>query len=136
MLTSGKSDAELIKAAKPRKKPIGWQNGNVDEVTEDVSQSGDPMFKCVCSCVDEAQETWKIWVNLVDKGKGAWLLSRLCAARGVASKYAAGSVDASDLTGPLRLKLGLEERRSMPDRLKAEDFGPPSASVISIRNAG
>ena len=57
MQTSGKSDAELIKAAKPRKKPIGWRDGNVDEVSEDVSQYGDPMFKCLCSCDDEAEET-------------------------------------------------------------------------------
>jgi hypothetical protein len=58
----------------------------------------------------------------------------MCGARG-GVKYAAGSVDASDLRGPVRLKLGLEKRRGMPDRLKVEDFAPVASSVISLNRA-
>jgi len=128
--TSGKSEAELAKAG--RKKKPGWKNdGNIDEVTDDVSQSGDPMFRVDASYI-EAEETYKVRVFLVDKGKGAWLLRRLCSARGVASNYDAGSVDGSDLIGPVRLKVGLDRR----GWLKVEDFAAPGSAVVNLRSAG
>ena len=130
MQTSGKSEAELVKAG--RKKKPGWKNdGTIDEVTDDVSQSGDPMFRVDASYI-EAEETYKVRVFLVDKGKGAWLLRRLCSARGVASNYDAGSVDGSDLIGPVRLKVGLDRR----GWLKVEDFAAPGSAVVNLRSAG
>jgi hypothetical protein len=109
--TSGKSDAELVKGAARRKLPKTpiWVDGEIEEVTEDISQNGDPMFKSLCSFVDAAGEKWTLRLHLVDKGKGALLLRRACAARGVAEKYDAGSVDQSDLPGPVRMKLGTEK---------------------------
>src|SRR5215472_9480444 len=115
MQTSGKSEAELARAVRKRKP--GWKNGNIDEVTDDVSEAGDPMFKIDASYI-EADETYKVRTYLVDKGKGAWLLRRLCSAQGVASKYDAGSVDGSDLIGPLRLKINIDRRGWS----KVEDF--------------
>jgi hypothetical protein len=132
MLTSGKSETEL---------PTGWQeDGEIEEVTEVVNRHGDPMFKCPCSFVDATKKKWSLTAHLVDKGKGAWLLRRLCSARGVASLYDAGSVDASDLTpGPIRLKVGIEKGRDgWPDRLRVEDFAPPASdsAVVNLRSAG
>jgi hypothetical protein len=134
MLTSGKSEDELKKAARPKKKPTGWFDGDNEEVTEDSSQNGDPMFKCVCSFTDTVGEKWTLRVNLVDKGKGALLLRRLCAARGVAAKYDAGSVDQSDLPGPVRLKVKIRKQRGWPDRLEVEDFAPRAAASSSVVN--
>ena len=129
MQTSGKSEAELATASR-QKKP-GWKNdGNIDEVTDDVSQNDDPMFKVECS-YSEADQTYKVRVFLVDKGKGAWLLRRLCAARGIASNYDAGSVDGSDLIGPVRLKVGLDRR----GWLKVEDFAAPGSAVVNLNRA-
>lgn len=143
MLTSGKSDAELIKDARRKKisqNQVGWRDGDIEEVSEDISQNGDPMFKCLCSFVDAAQEKWSLTVHLVDKGKGAFILRRLCTARGVAAKYDAGSVDASDLVGPVRMKTAIDRRRGWPDRLKVEDFAPlaSASSVVTplLRSAG
>ena len=135
MLTSGKSESELVKAAVRRKLPTGWKDGDIEEVSEDISSKENPMFKCLCSFVDEAQEKWSLTVYLVDKGKGAWLLRRACTARGIASKYDSGSVDASDLVGPLRLKLGIDKRRGWPERLKVEDFAAADSSVVNLRAA-
>jgi hypothetical protein len=132
MLTSGKSESELVKAAGRRKLPTGWKDGDIEEVSEDVSSKENPMFKSLCSFVDEAGEKWTVPVYLVDKGKGAVLLRRACAARGVADKYDAGRVDASDLVGPCRFKLAIEKRRGWPDRLKVEDFAPRAAAASVV----
>jgi hypothetical protein len=134
MLTSGKSESELVKAAVRRKLPTGWKDGDIEEVSEDISSKENPMFKCLGSFVHETQEKWSVPVYLVDKGKGAVLLRRLCAARGVAAKYDAGCVDASDLVGPVRMKLGIDKRRGWPDRLKVEDFAPRAAASSSVVN--
>src|SRR3954468_11629290 len=113
METSGKSDAELVKAARRKKLPKTpiWVDGDIEEVIEAISQNEDPMFKCLCSFVDEAGEKWTLRVYLVDKGKGAVLLRRACAARGVVSSYDAGSVDQGDLPGPCRLKIAIQKRK-------------------------
>jgi hypothetical protein len=138
MKTSGRSDAELVKAARHKNLPRpAWVDGEIEEVIEDISQKEKEMFKCRCSFLDAEGEKWTIRVNLVDEGKGALLLRRLCTARGVAEKYDAGSVDSNDLLGPCRMKIGIQKRRGWPDRLIAEDFAPPASSpVVNIRAAG
>jgi hypothetical protein len=134
--TSGKGDAELLKGARRKKLPTGWQDdAEIEEVVEAISQNDNPMFKCLCSFVDAAGEKWTLTVYLVDRGKGALLLRHACAARGVLAKYDAGSVDQSDLPGPVRLKVGLDKRRGWPDRLKVEDFAPRVAPVVQLRSA-
>ena len=139
MKTSGKSDAELLKAARPKKLPTGWHDGDIEEVTEAVSQRGNEMFKCLCSFVDATGEKWALTVYLTDTPKGGLILRHACAARGVLAKFEAGAVDQSDLPGPVRMKIGIEKRPRWPDRLIVEDFAPPAAasSVVALhRSAG
>lgn len=137
MKTSGKSEVELKRSAN-RKMPTGWQDdAEIEEVTEDVSQAGNEMFKCLCAFVDAGGHKWNLTVYLTDTEKGAWLLRRACQARGVVQKYDAQCVDQSDLPGPVRLKVGIEKRKGWADRLKVEDFAARDSSpVVQLRSAG
>ena len=136
MRTSGKSDAELLKDARPKKFPkTGLYDGDIEQVTEEVSKNNNEMFKCIVTFDDASNEKWTLTVYLTDTPKGGWLLRRCCAARGVLAKFEAGSVDQSDLPGPVRLKIGIEKgRRGWPDRLIVEDFAPPASASSGVQN--
>ena len=136
--TSGKSDAELVKSARRKKlpKPAWYDNGEIEEVTEDVSQAGNEMFKCLCSFVDAAGEKWTLTTYLTDTPKGGLLLRHACSARAVLAKFEDGAVDQSDLPGPCRMKIGIEKGRGgWPDKLKVEDFAASGSVVPLVRAA-
>jgi hypothetical protein len=86
---------------------------------------------------DAAGTEWTLFDYLTDTGKGGLKLRHACAARGVLAQFEAGSVDASDLPGPVRVKIGIEKRRGWPDRLIILDYAAAAASgVVNLRAAG
>jgi hypothetical protein len=135
--SSGKSETELVKAASRKLPKPDWYDADIDEVTEDTSKRGTEMFKAKVPFTDAAGTVWTLFDYLTDTPKGGFRLRRCCAARGVLAKLEAGSVDASDLPGPVRIKIGIEKRRSWPDRLVIEDYAAAdSSSVVNLRAAG
>jgi hypothetical protein len=138
--SGGKSEAELTKAARPKKLPTGWfDEADIEDVVETTSQNNNDMFKSTVSFVDHAGEKWSVIAYLLDTPKTALLFRHACAARGaeVLAKFEAGSVDASDLLGPVRVELKIRKQKGWPDRLEVEDFAPPASSVVALhRNAG
>jgi hypothetical protein len=136
--TSGKSEAELLKTARPKKLPKpGWYDGDIEDVAEDISKNNNEMFKGTAAFFDAAGEKWTLTFYLTDTPKGGLILRHACAARGVLEKFEAGSVEASDLPGPVRVKVGIEKRKGWPDRLIVEDFAARAASsVVNFRSAG
>lgn len=136
MKTSGKSEEELRKAARPKKFPTGWHDGEIEDAQETTSQNNNDMFRCTVSFFDRDGEKWSLTTFLLDTPKTGLVLRHACAARGVLEKFEAGAVEASDLPGPCRVKVGIEKRKGWPDRLKVEDFAPPSSSsVVNLRAA-
>ena len=85
----------------------------------------------------EAAGTFFLFDYLTDTDKGGLKFRHCCAARGVLAKFEAGSVDASDLPGPVRIKIGIEKRKGWPDRLIVLDYMAAAASpVVNLRAAG
>jgi hypothetical protein len=135
--TSGRSEEELRKAARRKLPKAGWYDGDIEDALETTSQNNNEMFKCTVSFVDQAGEKWTLTTYLLDTPKTGLIFRHACAARGVLAKFEAGSVDQSDLPGPVRIKIGIEKRRGWPDRLIIEDYAAPaSASVVNLRSAG
>src|ERR1700730_12931157 len=137
MRTSGRSKSELVKAASRKLPKPDWYDSNISEVTEDTSKRGNEMFKATVVFFDAAGEEWTLTDYLTDTAKGGLKFRHACAARGVLAKFEAGSVDQSDLPGPVRIKIGIEKRRGWPDRLVIEDYAAPAASsVVNLRAGG
>ena len=63
---------------------------------------------------------WTLTDYLTDTDKGGLKFRDACAARGVLDKFEAGYVEASDLPGPVRIKVGVEKRRGCAQILPVE----------------
>lgn len=132
--SGSKSEAELRKAARPKNLPTGWQDGEIEDALETTSQNNNEMFKCTVSFIDHDGEKWSVVTYLLDTPKTALVFRHACAARGVLAQFESGSVDASDLPGPVRVKVKIRKQKGWPDRLEVEDFAPPAASsVVQLR---
>jgi hypothetical protein len=132
MRTSGKPESVLAKEANRKLPRPDWYDASITEVMEDTSKRGNEMLKATV-VFDAAETEWTLFDYLTDTAKGGLKLRRCCAARGMAAKFEAGFVEASDLPGPVRVKLGIEKRRGWPDRLVIEDYAAPAAEVVALR---
>lgn len=140
---SGNQSEEELRKAAHRKKLAeeGWYVGEIEDVSETTSKQENDMFKGTASFTDKLGERWTVPLYLLDHPKRpetGLLLRHACAARGpdVLAKFQAGSVDASDLIGPVRLKIRHRKQRGWPDRLEVCDFAAVDSSVVPLRTAG
>jgi hypothetical protein len=135
--TSGGSEEELKKSASRKLPKAGWYDGEIEDALETTSQNNNDMFKCTVSFTDAAQVKFTLTTYLLDTPKTGLVLRHACLARGVLAKFEESrSVDASDLPGPVRVKIGIEKRRGWADRLKVEDFAAVDSSVVALHRAG
>jgi hypothetical protein len=65
-------------------------------------------------------------------------LRHCCAARGaeVLAKFEAGLIEASDLPGPVRVKIGIEKRRGFRDRNVILDYEAVGSAVVAFAKTG
>ena len=136
MKTSGRSEAEAVKAASRRLLKSAWCDATISEASEQESKRGNDMMKITVIVDDGAGEERTFTDYLTDTAFGGVKLRHCCAARGVLAKFEAGSIDQSDFPGPVRVKIGVEKRRGYADRNIIEDYAAADSSVVSLRSAG
>jgi hypothetical protein len=74
---------------------------------------------------------------LTDTGLGSLKLRHCCAARGVLAKFEAGTIEATDLPGPVRVKIAVEKGRGgFAPRNVILDYEAADSSVVNLRAAG
>src|SRR5271168_4551192 len=131
MKTSGRDEATAAKDANRSLLKLGKYDGVIREVSEYISPGGNETMKCI---VDVAGRTFTDY--LTDTELGGLKLRHCCAARGVLAKFAAGSIEASHLPGPVRVKVGIEKRRGFRDRNVILDYEAVDSSVVAFEKAG
>jgi hypothetical protein len=135
MLTSKRSLDELKKAASREPPKAGDYDADITNVKADTSKRGNDMFVATVVFTDAGGWEWTLTDYLTDTDKGGLKLRNACAARGVLEKFEAGFVEASDLPGPVRIKVKIRKQRGWPDKLEVEDYAP-RADVVALRRAG
>jgi hypothetical protein len=133
MKTSGRDEATAAKDANRALLKLGKYDGVIREVSEYISPGGNETMKCI---VDVAGRTFTDY--LTDTELGGLKLRHACAARGadVLAKFTAGSIEASDLPGPVRVKIGIEKKRGFRDRNIILDYEAVDSSVVAFAKAG
>jgi hypothetical protein len=129
--TTGRSEEQAAKDANRALLKLGKYNGTIKEVSEYVSDRDNETFKCI---VEVAGRTFTDY--LTDTELGGLKLRHCCAARGVLAKFEAGLIEASDLPGPVVVKIGIEKKRGFRDRNVILDyFEAVDSSVVSFPKA-
>jgi hypothetical protein len=134
--TSGRSEAEAVKAASRKLLKSAWYDATISEASEQESRRGNDMMKLTVVVDDGAGEERTFTDYLTDTAFGGAKLRHCCAARGVLAEFEAGSIDQSDFPGPVRVKIGVEKKRGYPDRNVIEDYAAAESGVVTLRAAG
>jgi hypothetical protein len=134
--TSGRSEAEAVKAASRKLLKSAWYDATISEASEQESRRGNETMKLTVVVDDGAGEQRTFTDYLTDIGLGSLKLRHCCAARGVLVKFETGAIEQSDFPGPVRVKIGVEKRRGYADRNVIEDYAAVDSSVVTLRAAG
>jgi hypothetical protein len=131
--TSGRSEEEAAKDANRALLKLGKYDATITEVSEYISDRGNETFKCIVVVGDRT-----LTDHLTDTKASGLRLRHCCAARGVLAKFEAGFIEASDLPGPVRVKIGIRKgTRAYPgDRNEILDYEAVASSVVNLRAAG
>lgn len=130
MKTSGRSEAEAAKDANRALLKLGKYDATITEVSEYISPRGNETFKCIVVVGDRTFTDY-----LTDTDFGGLKLRHCCASRGVLAKFESGSIEAADLPGPVRVKIGIEKRRGFRDRNVILDYEAVDSSVVAFQKA-
>jgi hypothetical protein len=136
--TSGRSEAEAVKAASRKLLKSAWYDATISEASEQQSRRGNDMMK-ITVVVDDGAGEHRIFTDyLTDTSLGGVKLRHACAARGVLAKFESGLIDQSDFPGPLRVKVGVEKGKGgFGPRNVLEDYAAADSSVVhQLRSAG
>ena len=138
MRTSGRSEAEAVKAASRKLLKSAWYEGTISEASEQQSRRGNDMMKITVVVDDGAGEHRTFTDYLTDTPLGGVKLRHACAARGVLAKFESGLIDQADLPGSLRVKVGVEKGKGgFGPRNVLEDYAEADLSVVhQLRSAG
>jgi hypothetical protein len=134
--TSGRSEAEAVKAAARKLLKSGWYAATITEASEQESRRGNDMMKITVIVSDGTGGERTFTDYLTDTALGGLKLRHACAARGVLANFEAGTIDASDLPGPLRVKVGTEKGRAgFAPRNVLLDYEAVDSSIVAFRSA-
>ena len=136
MKTSGRSEATATKDANRALLKLGKYDGIITEVSEYISPRGNDTLKLTVVVYDSAGEERTFTDYLTDTAFGGVKLRHCCAARGVLAKFDARLIEASDLPGPVRVKIGIEKRRGFRDRNVILDYEAVDSSVVAFAKTG
>jgi hypothetical protein len=131
VITSGRSEEAAAKDANRALLKLGKYDGTITEVSEYVSDRGNETLKAI---VEVAGRTFTDY--LTDTELGGLKLRHCCAARDVLAKFEAGLIEASDLPGPVRVKIGIEKgKRGFRDRNVILDYEAVDSAVVAFPKA-
>ena len=131
MKTSGRSEELAARDANRALLKNGTYDAVISEISEYISPRGNDTLKCIVIAEGRTFTDY-----LTDTDLGGLKLRHCCAARGVLAKFDGGSIDPSDLLGPVRVKIGIEKKRGFRDRNIIEDYAPVAAAVTPLHAVG
>jgi hypothetical protein len=135
--TSGRSEAEAVKAASRKLLKSAWYDATISEASEQESRRGNDMMKITVVVDDGAGEHRTFTDYLTDTAFCGLKLRHCCAARGVLAKFESGSIDPSDFPGPVRVNIGLEKGKGgFGPRNVIDDYAAADSPVVQLRPAG
>jgi hypothetical protein len=133
MKTSGRSEAEAVKAASRKLLKSAWYDATISEASEQESRRGNDMMKITVVVEDGAGEERTFTDYLTDTPFCGLKLRHCCAARGVLAKFEAGLIDQSDFPGPVRVKIGVEKGKGgFGPRNVILDYEAVDSSVVNL----
>jgi hypothetical protein len=134
--TSGRSEAEAVKAATRKLLKAAWYEAEISDASEQQSRRGNDMMK-VTVIVDDGAGGQRTFTDyLTDTNLGGVKFRHACAARGVLAKFESGLIDQSDFPGPLRVRIGVEKGKAgFGPRNVIEDYAAADSSAVNLRAA-
>jgi hypothetical protein len=131
--TSGRSEAETVKAAARKLLKSDWYDAIITEASEQESRRGNETMKLTVVVDDGADGERTFTDYLTDTALGGLKLRHCCAARGVLAHYETGELYPADFPGPVRVKIGTEKGRAgFAPRNVLLDYEAADSSVVEF----
>jgi hypothetical protein len=137
MKTTPLSETEARKLAARRLLRPGMYEGTITAAVDAVSKANNEMLVLDVSIIDSGDtRILRDW--LTNTKISAAKLRHAAEAVGALAQYEAGELSPDDFLGrAVRVKVGVEKRRSYPDRNAIEDYAATvNSSVVNLRSAG
>lgn len=138
MKTSGRSEVQLVQAAKGEPLEPGWYDGIISSASEQKSKRGNEMMVLENIVSNAAGEERTLTDYLTDSDLGGLRLRHAAAAVGAEEKFEAGSILPDDFAGRrVRILLAVKKERGFRPRNVITDYAPLAVAVVTpLRSAG